>query len=163
MIRFIAAIDQKRGIAKEGRIPWHLPTDEQYFLQKTSQDGGVVLMGRATFEAIGHPLKERRNIVISKSLGPTEGIEVMNDLQQALHVAKDVWVIGGAAIFEQTLSFADELYITRIETDENCDRFFPEFEKGFELTSKSKPRHENGLTFRFCKYRRHHDQKMLAS
>lgn len=163
MIRLIAAIDQKRGIAKDGRIPWHLPTDEQYFLQKTNQDGGVVLMGRATFEAIGHPLKERRNIVISKSLGPAEGVEVMNDLQQALHAASDVWVIGGAAIFEQTLSFANELYITRIETDAGCDRFFPEFEKEFEPAGKSKPYNENGLTFRLCVYRRHHDQKMLAS
>ncbi len=152
MIRFIVAVDEKLGMAKDGRQPWHLPTDEKYFLEQTQKYGGVVVMGRPTFEVIGHPLKERRNIVLSKKLHQAEGVEIAADLQQALHIAPDIWVIGGASIFAQTLQLADELYITRIEADFACDQFFPEFEEDFDLISKSIPYHENGVTFTFCIY-----------
>jgi dihydrofolate reductase len=152
MIRFIVAVDEKLGMAKNGRQPWHLPTDEQYFLQQTQKYGGVVLMGRTTYDVIGHPLKERRNIVLSRSLKYIEGVEVEKDLQNALRVAPDIWVIGGAGIFAQSLQYADELYVTRIEADFECDQFFPEFEDQFDLTSKSTPHHENGVTFTFCAY-----------
>ena len=154
MIRFIVAVDQNLGMAKNGRQPWHLPTDEQYFLQQTQKYGGVVVMGRTTYEAIGHPLKERRNIVLSRTERHIEGVENATDLQQALRTADDIWVIGGAAIFAQTLQFADELYVTRIEADFECDQFFPKFEQNFDLASKSLPYHENGVTFTFCVYSR---------
>lgn len=154
MIRFIVAVDEKLGMAKNGRQPWHLPTDEQYFLQQTQKYGGVVLMGRTTYDVIGHPLKERRNIVLSRTVKNIENVEVETSLQKALHAAPDIWVIGGAHIFVQALQFADELYVTRIEADFACDQFFPEFEDQFELTSKSAPYHENGVTFTFCIYKK---------
>lgn len=154
MIRLIVAVDQQLGMAKNGKQPWHLPTDEKYFLEQTQKYGSVVLMGRPTFEGIGHPLKERRNIVMSRSLKQADGVEIATDLQEALEIAPDIWIIGGASIFAQTLQFADELYVTRIEADFECDQFFPEFEQDFDLTHKSVPCHENGLTFTFCIYRR---------
>lgn len=154
MIRLIAAIDQKHGLAKNGRQPWHLPTDEKYFLEQTQKFGAVVIMGSSTFEVIGHPLVERRNIVLSRTQQIIRRVEVMTDLQKALQVAPDVWVIGGAAVFEQTLSVADELYLTHIEADFGCDQFFPAFTNQFELVSQSPVQHENGLDFTFCVYKK---------
>lgn len=154
MIRHLVAIDQKRGMAKDGKQPWHLPTDEQYFLRETQTLGGVVVMGRKTYEVIGHPLRERRNIVLSDKPEEIEGVEVFTDLREALHAAEDVWVIGGASIFKQTMNAADELYITRIDSNFDCELFYPEFEQDFVLASRSEPQHENGLNFRFEVWKR---------
>jgi dihydrofolate reductase len=153
MIRFIVAVDQKLGMAKDGKQPWHLPTDEKYFLDETQKYGGVVVMGRSTFEVIGHPLKERRNIILSRKLQQAEGVEVVASLEEALRIAPDVWVIGGASIFAQTLESADELYVTHIEADYGCDQFFPNFKDQFELASESQVHHENGVNFKFCIYK----------
>jgi dihydrofolate reductase len=153
MIRLIAAIDRKRGIAKNGDQPWHVPEDEKYFKQQTMQYGGNVLIGRKLYELIGRPLKDRRNIVLSQSQEHIEGTEVAKDLS-ILNTLSDVWVIGGASVFEQTISQADELYITYIEADFNCDLFFPEFEHSFRLVKEDDLREQNGFLFRYCVYER---------
>lgn len=166
MIRFIAAIDQKHGLAKNGHQPWHLPTDEKYFLDQTQKFGGVVVMGHTTYTAIGHPLVERRNIVLSRTPQVIRGVEVMTDVQEALQAAPDIWVIGGAVIFEHTLSAADELYLTHIDADFDCDQFFPAYTNQFELVSQSSLQHENGLDFTFCVYKKKkgsHEQNLQAS
>lgn len=149
MIRLIAAIDRKFGIAKHGFQPWNIPIDEHYFLEQTARHGGVVLMGKRTFEVISHPLKNRRNIVLSRQTGHIEGVEVSDDLHMTLSTLADVWIIGGASVFEQTLPHADELYLTRIDADFGCDQFFPNFEDRFKLVKKGDGQEQNGFNFRF--------------
>jgi dihydrofolate reductase len=152
MIRLIAAIDQKRGIAKAGLQPWKIPHDERYFLEKTSQFGGNVLMGKKTFEVIGHPLKNRQNFVVARE-GEYSGVEMVRDLADFIkNFKEDIWIIGGASIFGQTIHKADELYLTHIDADFGCDQFFPEY-KQFKAIEKSEIQEENGFRFTYALYK----------
>ena len=155
MIRLIAAVDQKMGIAKDGSQPWKLPSDEQYFQNQTLLHGGRVLMGRTTFAVIQKPLPRRQNFVLSHATEPIEGATIVHDLQAFLVEHPDVWVIGGASVYQQTIELADELYITRIEADFDCDQFFPQIDPEiFQLKQRSEFHHENDLTFYYEIYAR---------
>lgn len=154
MIRFIVAVDRKLGMAKNGIQPWWIPADEKYFLDQTSQYGANVLMGSKTFEVIGHPLKDRHNYVASRDVVAAMGSEIVSDLDGFVRnwQQKDLWIIGGAAIFEQTLKYADELYVTHIEADFKCDVFFPKFSDSFMLFNEEGPSEDNGFIFRYSVY-----------
>jgi len=153
MILHIVAFDNKRGIAKGGIQPWYIPEDEAFFQSETKKYGGKVLMGARTFDAIKHPLRERENFVLTHDTAPIPGAIVVNDLQQFLaEFQGDLWVIGGAEVFAQTLDVADELYITKIEADFRCDRIYPSYQDKFELTRQSDPRTENGFRYTYCVY-----------
>jgi dihydrofolate reductase len=155
MIRLIAAVDQQRGIAKGGVQPWKIPGDEQYFNEKTSEGGGIVLMGQKTFDVIGHSLPGRRNYILSHQPRTGDGVVYIQDLDQFLiQQTEDVWVIGGASLFSQTIVVADELYLTQIEADFGCDKFFPEYEHAFELATTSDLHTENGFIFRYKTYKK---------
>ena len=153
-IRMIAALDAKRGIARNGETPWHLPGDLLRFKELTM--GGIVIMGRKTFEAIGKPLEGRRNIVLSRNPDyQADGVEVMHDLQDALNIEAPVlWVIGGADIYKQALEQAETLELTKVDGDYGCDRAFPPYETEFILTNSTLPRHENNMTYVFSTYTR---------
>lgn len=154
MIRLIAAIDRSRGIAKGGLQPWKITTDEQYFRDKTLEFGANILMGRRTFEVIGHTLPDRRNFIAAREGDlQVSGGEVVHDLPGFINnFTDDLWIIGGASIFEQTLPFAHELYLTHIDADFGCDQFFPQYEQQFELTERSDLQEENGFIFTYNKY-----------
>jgi len=130
MINLIAAIDDKRGIGSKGKLPWHLSEDLIRFKEITK--GYAIIMGRNTFESIGKPLPDRRNIVITQDPNfNVADVTVVNSIDDALDVAKsdsgEVFIIGGAQIFVQTIDLADKLYLTQVEGDFNCDTFFPDF------------------------------------
>ena len=151
MIRFIAALDSKNGIADEHGIPWQgkIPGDVAYFREKTIH--GSVMMGGGWYKEQQKPLPERRNIVATSNpekLRP--GFEKAEDARKFLQNFKgDIWVGGGAGLFASTLDLADELYLTRIDKDFQCTKFFPDFEEKFSLKSDSKPVTENGITYKF--------------
>ena len=151
MIKFIAAIDNKRGLANEHGIPWQgkLPTDVAYFRQKTLH--GNVMMGYGWYAEQKQPLPERRNLVAvpePQTLRP--GFEQVTDAREFLkNFNEDIWVGGGAMLFANTIDLADELYLTRLDVDFNCTKFFPEFEKDFQLVSKGEPQTENDIPFHF--------------
>lgn len=156
MIRFIAATDSKLGIANDHGIPWQgkLPNEVAYFRSKTLH--GTVMMGHGWYREQLLPLPERRNIVATTSdEAPRPGFEKVTDARSFLRTTSDdIWVGGGAGLFESTLDLADELYITRIEADFRCTRFFPEFETQFELASKSESQEENGIRYCFEVWRK---------
>jgi dihydrofolate reductase len=157
MIRLIAAIDRQRGIGKDGKIPWSIPEDEQYFTDQTKTHGGIVLTGARTFRETYHgPLADRQNYILSRHDEAIEGAEVVHDLAKFLadFEGKDVWIAGGGAVFEQVMQAgkADELYLTHIDADFDCDRFFPEYEGKFQLAEQSKPHEQNGLHFYYARY-----------
>jgi dihydrofolate reductase len=155
VIRFIAAVDRKLGMAKSGVQPWKIPADEKYFLDHTSKYGAEVLMGSKTFEVIGHPLKDRRNYVLSRTAAAVNGAEVVNDLDGFLKgFGRDLWVIGGASVFSQSLQYADELYLTHVEAEFGCDLFFPEYKDNFILLSEDDLMEDNGFIFRLAVYTR---------
>ena len=124
------ACDENKGIGRDQKIPWFIPADLRYFKEQTVGKGNnSVVMGRVTYESL--PVKflpDRRNIVVSKSLGNQDGITVVSSVKHALDASGDsevVWFIGGAAIYREVLqSFSvDEMHITRIKGNYNCDRF----------------------------------------
>lgn len=156
MIRFIAALDSKRGVADDHGIPWQskIPTDVRYFRDKTI--GGNLLIGYGWYQEMQKPLPNRRNIVATtKTEVLRPGFEKVSDARKFLLNSKeDIWVGGGAGLFASTLDLADELYLTFVEGDFNCTKFFPEFEDKFEKVSESEPITENGVTFRFTIWKR---------
>lgn len=158
MIRLIAAIDRQRGLAKKGILPWYIPEDEVFFTNQTKTYGGHVLTGGTTFRNTykGRPLKERHNYILTHEKKPIEGVTLVHDLEGFLKDwgDKDLWVAGGAKVFEQiiTLGRADELYLTQIDADFRCDQLFPEYETAFKLAKKSEQREQNGFRFAYALY-----------
>jgi dihydrofolate reductase len=156
MIRFIVAIDAKRGMANEHGIPWQgkTPTDVKYFRESTAESD--VLMGLKTYEEFDRPLSNRKNYVaIDKGVQLKQGFNPVEDVDKFIKDHKgDLWIIGGAGIFAYTLKYADQLHITQLEGEFGATKFFPEFKQDFELASESEPHTENGITFRFQVWRR---------
>lgn len=127
-----------RVIGCEGRLPWHLPEDLKFFKRMTL--GHPVLMGRRTFEsiveAIGKPLPQRLNIVLSTTMPAREDVRIirsMEALRDLPGVNQTVYLIGGAQLYETLLPQCDELLLTFIKKSYRGDAFFPPFEHLFEL------------------------------
>jgi dihydrofolate reductase len=158
MIRLIAAIDRKRGIAKHGGLPWSIPEDGQYFTDQTKTHGGHVLTGGTTFRDTykGRPLTDRQNYILTRDDTPIPDVTLVHDLSKFLEefTDKDLWVAGGAKVFEQVIEAgkADELYLTRIDADFACDQFFPEYKETFKLAEESEVHEQNGFHFTYAKY-----------
>jgi dihydrofolate reductase len=156
MIRCMAAIDQKRGIANDHGIPWQgkLPTDVKYYHDKIKT--GILLMGYGFYTELSHPYPGGINYVAtSKDEKLRDGFEPVPDARAFLQkVEGDAWDLGGAALFASTIDLADELYLTKIEADFQCTKFFPEYEQNFTLVSQTPPQIENGLIFTFTVYQR---------
>jgi dihydrofolate reductase len=129
ILSLIAAIGKNNELGKDNKLLWDLPADMRHFRETTS--GHPVVMGRKTFESIGRPLPKRRNIVITRdSSYSREGIEVVHSIEEAIalfkEIPEEVFIIGGAEIYKQSLPFANRLYITRVESNFDADAFFPE-------------------------------------
>lgn len=127
-ISAIVAMSENRVIGYENKMPWHLPADLKHF--KTITMDKPIIMGRKTHESIGRPLPGRRNIVISRDknfIAP--GCLVVTSIEDALHSVTDceeIFVIGGANLYQQMLAMVERLYITLIHQPMKGDAFFPE-------------------------------------
>ena len=146
MISIIAAISQNNVLGNKGAIPWHLSSDLKMFKAKTLNH--PIIMGRSTFEANGKVLKGRTNIVLTTDKNYShEGIVVVHNIEDALKVAKDsegsdeIFIIGGAKIFEQFLDKVETIYLTIIYKDFEGDTFFnPDLSEWYLVNSEE---HEN--------------------
>ena len=140
-ISLVVAAADNNAIGKDQKLLWCLPNDMKFFKNVTW--GMVVIMGRKTLEALGKPLKGRKNIVITRQSLNTDGAVIVKSLEEALSAAKEmdvkeVMVIGGGEIYKLALPKANRIYITRVHAKpEDADTFFPEFsEKEWKLVSK---------------------------
>jgi dihydrofolate reductase len=125
-ISLIAAVAANGVIGNRGALPWRLPDDMARFRELTM--GHAVIMGRSTFESLRKPLRGRRNIVLSRTVGlRIYGCLVVNSLQGALEAAADdkAFVIGGAAVYELFLPGTHHLYLTWIDAEVTGDTVFP--------------------------------------
>ena len=130
-INVIVAMTKSRVIGKDGALPWHLSEDLKLFKAHTT--GNIIIMGRKTFDSIGRPLPNRRNIVVSKSIKEAEkvaGVEYYPDLDHAIAAAQEgdgrIFIIGGASIYHQMIEKADRLYISMVDGEYEGDTYFPE-------------------------------------
>lgn len=153
-IRAIIAIDEKRGLANEQGIPWNLPSDRAYVRDKTY--GSNLLMGYGTYMEFTTPLPGRKNLVVTDGQEPLrDGFEAVTDLEGFMKNPPDnLWVFGGSGVFSRVMEHIDELYITQLEGDFGCTKFFPEYKDSFELASKSPPQLESGINFTYQIWKR---------
>ncbi len=130
MIAIIAAYAQNRVIGRDGRIPWKIPGEQARFRELTL--GQAVVMGRRTYEEIGHPLPGRMNFVVSSTKNfDTENCQTVASLAEAIALAgdRDLYVSGGAKLYAEALPVAEKLYITEIHREVEGDTFFPIFDE----------------------------------
>ncbi len=159
MIRQIVAVDQANGFAKYNtagvlEIPWDLPGDKAYY--RAHIQGKRLLMGRLSYDAARAERAAYNYVLTSNAAMPVVNGEVVASIEEALdkNNGQDLWVIGGENVYAQTIEYADELYITRIEGDFVCDRFYPTIPANFSRIFISEPQQENDLTYRFEVYKK---------
>jgi dihydrofolate reductase len=148
MIKIIVALGENNEIGLNGKMPWHLPEDLKRFKKLTLNN--VVVMGRKTYESIQKPLKNRINIVLSRNEIKDENILWYDNIENVINDFKDkeIFVIGGAQIYEQTLDLVDNLYLTKIHSNFECDTFFPKIDyKQWKLDSSETINGEISFTY----------------
>jgi len=130
-LSMIAAMGKNRVIGKDNAMPWHLPADLQHFKKTTL--GSPIIMGRKTYDSIGRPLPGRLNIILSRNTKlEIEGCSVVDSLDNALMLAQEsakdeVFITGGAHLYDTFLEEADRLYLTLIDEAFDGDTFFPDY------------------------------------
>lgn len=129
ILSLIVAMAENGVIGKDGKMPWRLPAESDYFRQTTL--GHPVITGRKNYEAMGRPLPNRLNVVITRqpSYPVAPGVIVVNSLSQALELPQvkneaEVFIIGGAQIYDEAMPLADKLYLTIIHANIDGDTFF---------------------------------------
>ena len=131
MIALIVARSKNNVIGRNGKIPWSIPGEQKQFRELTT--GNIVVMGRKTFEEIGHPLPDRKNIVISRNAQYSyDNLIVLPSLNDALEYYSegDIYIAGGYNLFKEAIDIVDKMYITEIDlVIENGDVFFPIFQE----------------------------------
>ncbi len=156
-LTIVVATDAQRGIGINNTLPWRLPEDLAHFKRITL--GHPIIMGRKTFDSIGRPLPNRRNIVVTRNAGwRHDGVEAVSSLAAALALAGDIpaCVIGGAQIYAEALPHADRLIVTEIGKAFNCDAFFPTIDANQwkEVAREQYHSEPNGFDYAFVTYQR---------
>jgi len=127
LLTIIVAADLARGIGIDNTLPWRLPEDMAHFKRLTT--GHPIIMGRKTFDSIGRPLPNRRNIVITRNGDwRHDGVDAVGSLDAARALvadAEEAFVIGGAQIYAEALAVTDQVIMTEIGERFDCDAHFP--------------------------------------
>jgi dihydrofolate reductase len=143
-ISMVAALDDERGIGKDNTIPWNLHGEQLRFKALTM--GHPIIMGRKTFESLKRPLPGRTNIIVTRNpdYAAPEGCIIAHSLAEALGAAKkldneEIFIIGGTALYDEGLTVADRLYLTKVAGAHGADTFFPEYEHAFKQVTAEEP------------------------
>ncbi|MFB4169169.1 dihydrofolate reductase [Virgibacillus sp. JSM 102003] len=161
MISLLVAMDSNQTIGAENGLPWRLPNDLKFFKEKST--GNTIIMGRKTYESMGRPLPNRKNVVITRQqidfpdeVDVIDNIEVIREWNKE-NPEQEFFVIGGGIIFDQIMPYADRMYITWIEETFKGDTYFPEFsQEDWNLTSevKGEKNEKNPYDYYFLQYDR---------
>jgi len=163
----IVAVDKNWAIGYQNKLLVSIPEDMRFFRDKTT--GKVVIMGKKTLESFpgGRPLQNRVNIVVtSKKDYKLPDALVVNNIQEALEIAgkyksEDVFVIGGASIYEQMLPYCDVAYVTKIDYEYHADTYFPNLDKmdDWMLAEESDEHTYYDIAYTYCRYVRKKESK----
>lgn len=155
MIRIIVATSRNGVIGNDNKLIWDIPEDLKHFKKLTT--GNTIIMGRKTYESIGRPLPNRRNIIITRSEDYfIDGCEVVNSLEEALLLcSNDCFIIGGGEIYKQSIEIADKLYLTLIDDEFIGDTFFPDIDGSWREVSGYDGKCDNKYKYRFIEYERY--------
>jgi len=168
----IAALDEKRGIGKAGKLPWNLKGDLKHFRDATVGrfDEGMVnavIMGRTTWESLPdavRPMPKRLNIVLTtkpEGFAAVPNVLVAKNLDDALTLAKEyasgeTFVIGGAKVYAEAIQHPEctRLLLTEVQGQHDCDAFFPDIPSGFRATERSETATEGSETYQYVTYQK---------
>ncbi|MCG3401130.1 dihydrofolate reductase [Staphylococcus massiliensis] len=125
-VSIIVAHDKNRVIGIDNQLPWHIPNDLKHVKKLTT--GNTLVMGRQTFESIGKPLPNRRNVVLTRntSFNP-EGVDVIHSFNDIEKLEGHVFIFGGQTLFDEMIDKVDDMYITVVEDTFQGDTFFPPY------------------------------------
>ncbi len=127
IISLIGAMAENRVIGNKGAIPWHIPSDQKRFREITM--GHAIILGRVTFESIGHPLPGRRNIVLTRQrhyqAGSTEVVHSLDEVFTICRGENEIFICGGGTVFDETIALADRIYLSVVHRSYEGDKFFP--------------------------------------
>lgn len=137
-ISAVVAIAENNAIGKNNELLWRLPNDLKHFKQITS--GHTVIMGRKTYDSVGKPLPNRRNIVITRQNIEIPGCEVVASVDEAIALCageEEVFIVGGAEIYKLAMPQTDRIYLTIVHQSFDADAFFPQINyKEWEETER---------------------------
>lgn len=154
MVALIVAYAKNRVIGRDGQIPWKIKGEQKRFKEFTT--GNVVIMGRCSYEEIGRPLPNRYTIVVSNTQKfEAENCTTAGSLKEALAIAgdRDVYISGGARLYEEAIDLVDVMYNTEIDAEIEGDTFFPEFD--WSLFERKEDAHfEGDLPYTYVTYTR---------
>src|SRR3989344_8571978 len=173
-ISLIAAISENRAIGNENKLLWNIPEDLQRFVKLTT--GHPVIMGRRTFESIGHPLVNRMNIIVTRNQNyRASGCTVAHSLEEAIDIAKkekfppakagsnaktstlrvqreasenEIFIIGGGQIYEQAMKYANKLYLTVVKGNFKANTYFPDYSEFTKVISQEE-KHSGDYIYTF--------------
>ena len=156
MLTSIAARSKNGVIGVGGQLPWHLPTDLKRFRQLTR--GGIVVMGRQTYDSIGRPLPQRENWILTRqSQLEVPGARVFHNPTRLIEEleAHDAWVIGGEQIYRLLLPYCGAQELTEVDIELPGDSFYPDFsEQDWSKVAEQPGPSDEPLRYRFCRYQR---------
>lgn len=165
IVSLIVAASDNNVIGKDNWMPWDLPAELAYFRNVTR--GHTVIMGRKTYDAVGRPMPNRHNIIVSRNKDlEIPGVDVVGSVEEALELAKkdsmdEVFVIGGEQIYRLAMPYADRIYLSRVHTTiEGGEAFFPEFDESQWMVTRNdrfEPDAENNLPYTIMVYERKKD------
>jgi dihydrofolate reductase len=154
MVKIIVATSKNKVIGDSNNLIWHLPADLKRFKEITT--GNTIVMGRKTYESIGKPLPNRRNIIITRDFNyEAEGCEIVNSLEEALMISNNnCFIIGGGEIYKQSMGIADKLYLTLVHEDFEGDTTFPEIGSEWKMVTSQdfEPDEKNKHKYSFIEY-----------
>ncbi|MCR5358216.1 MAG: dihydrofolate reductase [Lachnospiraceae bacterium] len=155
MISLIVAYAKNHVIGNKGCIPWRIKGEQKRFKELTT--GNVVIMGRRSYEEIGHPLPNRMNIIVSNTKKfEAENCMTAGSLEEAIKLAgdKDIFISGGARLYEEALPIVEKMYVTEIDRDIEGDTYFPDFDP-LQFDKEIVERHDEGeIPFTYVTYTR---------
>ena len=158
-MKLIIAVDKNWAIGQDNQMLYDLRKDLKHFKETTT--GGLVIMGRKTFDSMGEALPKRENIILSRDKNLIrEDALVFNDIKEIISYAnesdKEAFIIGGAEICELFLAEIDEAIITKIHAESAADTYLHNFNEDpdFEIVEESSPIIDNGIEIKFVRYKR---------
>ncbi|PJE62613.1 dihydrofolate reductase [Candidatus Roizmanbacteria bacterium CG10_big_fil_rev_8_21_14_0_10_39_6] len=151
-ISIVAAIGKNKELGKNNQLIWRISSDLKRFKEITM--GHPIIMGRKTYESIGKPLPGRENIVITRNTEyKPAGVTVVHSLHDALKIAskdekKEIFIIGGAALFKESMTIVDRLYLTIVDATANADVYFPDYSQ-YSKVIKTEEGKDSSVSFTY--------------
>ena len=156
MISIIAAVGKNNALGRGNDLIWHIKEDLKNFKDLTM--GKYIVMGKNTYKSLPRHLEGRKYIVLSSSLDNIDDGMLFKDFNKLLEFVKnldeEIMIIGGASIYKLFLPYANKLYLTEIDSEEQADVYFPEFNKDDYTRSVVSNSEVNGLKYSFVIYER---------